>query len=210
MDPQYFDRLYATSSDPWGFTTRWYERRKVALTLAALPQEHFGSCFEPGCSIGVLSEQLAGRCDRVVATDISDAALAGARTRLTTADIGNVELRHWALGSPWPDEMYDLIVLSEVGYYLEREDARRAIDCAAEHLNRSGSLLAAHWRHPVAEYPTTGDDFHLLLNATRGMERASRYIDADVVIDLLRPIGTRSVGDEEGLVASTDPGPVTP
>ena len=205
MDPAYFDRIYATSSDPWGFTSRWYEHRKVALTLAMLPQERFGSCFEPGCSIGVLTAELAGRCDRVVATDISDAALATAHSRMTTAGIENVDLRHWALGGSWPDETFDLIVLSEVGYYLELRAARRAIDCAAAHLTPGGSLLAAHWRHPVTEYPASGDEFHALLNDTHGMGRASRYIDEDVVIDLLRPIGTMSVADQEGLVTPTDP-----
>ncbi|PRZ42258.1 nodulation protein S (NodS) [Antricoccus suffuscus] len=204
MDPEYFDRIYSTSSDPWGFTTRWYERRKVALTMAILPQERFGSCFEPGCSIGVLTAELAQRCDRVVATDIADAALARAQSRLSATGIGNVEMRHWALGASWPDEMYDLVVLSEVGYYLEPGSARRAIDCAAQHLHPDGALLAAHWRHPVAEYPSTGDDFHALLNSTRGMERASRYIDEDVVIDLLRPSGTRSVAEQEGLVTPAD------
>ncbi len=205
MDPAYFDRIYATSTDPWGFTSRWYERRKVALTMAMLPQERFGSCFEPGCSIGVLSAELAGRCDRVVATDISEAALATAHSRLTSAHVVNVELQRWALGDRWPDEKFDLVVFSEVGYYLERDAARRAIDCAVEHLNPEGSLLAAHWRHPVAEYPATGDEFHMLLNDTSDMGRASRYIDEDVVIDLLRPIGTMSVADQEGLVTSTDP-----
>ena len=33
----YFDRLYAADPDPWGFTSRWYEQRKYALTVAALP-----------------------------------------------------------------------------------------------------------------------------------------------------------------------------
>ena len=33
----YFDRMYAGAADPWGFGSRWYEQRKYALTLAALP-----------------------------------------------------------------------------------------------------------------------------------------------------------------------------
>ena len=118
----------------------------------------------------------------------------------------NVELCHWALGQAWPDEMFDLVVLSEVGYYLEPDPARRTIDYAVRHLNPNGSLLAAHRRHPVAEYPATGDEFHALLNDAKGMGRAGRYIDEDVVIDLLRPSGTRSVADQEGLVAPDNPG----
>ena len=34
-------RLYEESADPWGFETSAYERRKYALTLAALPRERY-------------------------------------------------------------------------------------------------------------------------------------------------------------------------
>ena len=33
----YFDRIYAESADPWQLQSRWYERRKYAITLALLP-----------------------------------------------------------------------------------------------------------------------------------------------------------------------------
>ena len=32
LEPAYFDQMYAESADPWGFTSRWYEKRKYALT----------------------------------------------------------------------------------------------------------------------------------------------------------------------------------
>lgn len=50
-DPGYFQRLYRSSEDPWGFATRAYERRKSAITVASLLEEHYRSAFEPGCSI---------------------------------------------------------------------------------------------------------------------------------------------------------------
>ena len=37
VGPAYFEGMYAASPDPWGFQSRWYERRKYALTLALLP-----------------------------------------------------------------------------------------------------------------------------------------------------------------------------
>jgi len=66
LDAGYFDKIYAISPDPWGFTTRWYEARKYAISLALLPREHYGDAFEPGCSVGVFTELLAPRCDRDV------------------------------------------------------------------------------------------------------------------------------------------------
>ena len=64
LDPGYFRDRYAASPDPYGLAERWYEARKYALTVALLPRERYGAAFEPGCSIGVLTAQLAPRCDQ--------------------------------------------------------------------------------------------------------------------------------------------------
>jgi hypothetical protein len=69
----YFDAMYQAASDPWGFENRWYERRKYALSLALLPAERYRSAFEPGCSIGVFSEQLGSRCDALLCCDVAAA-----------------------------------------------------------------------------------------------------------------------------------------
>ena len=58
----YFDAKYADSVDPWQLEARWYERRKYAITLALLPYPRYRHAFEPGCSIGVLTEHLTRRC----------------------------------------------------------------------------------------------------------------------------------------------------
>ena len=59
LQPAYFDDMYAESPDPWGFRTRWYEERKFALTMAALPRRRYRRVFEPGCSVGMLTRLLA-------------------------------------------------------------------------------------------------------------------------------------------------------
>ena len=56
---RYFDSMYEADADPWNFATSEYERRKYSLTVASLPRARYHHAFEPGCSIGVLSEQLA-------------------------------------------------------------------------------------------------------------------------------------------------------
>ena len=84
----YFDDLYAASPDPWEFETRWYEARKYALSLALLPAECYGAAFEPGCSIGVLTGQLAPRCGHLLSCDGAAAAVRLAAQR--TASLGNV------------------------------------------------------------------------------------------------------------------------
>ena len=70
LQTEYFEEMYRSCEDPWGFRTRWYEQRKFAITMALLPLPRFRHAFEPGCSVGVLTEQLAGRCDTVTATEL--------------------------------------------------------------------------------------------------------------------------------------------
>ncbi|MGI8694941.1 MAG: class I SAM-dependent methyltransferase [Geodermatophilaceae bacterium] len=200
LPDSFFDAMYDGVPDPWGFQTRWYEQRKLALTLAMLPRSRYSAAFEPGCSLGIVTEALAGRCDRVVATDVSDAAIDAAATRLS--GYPNVSLRRWALGDPWPAETFDLIVLSEVGYYLEAAALGRAVVEAQRALEPGGTLLAVHWRHPVPEYPLTGDKTHAIIAAADGLARLARYRDEDVLLETYQkvPPEPRSVAADDGLV----------
>ena len=116
----YFDRMYAGTDDPWQLSTRWYEQRKYAITLALLPHRRYRHAFEPGCSIGALTELLAQRCDQVTAVDVADAALRTADARLRDAGLRDqVTLERSSLDDAWPPGPFDLLVLSEVAYYLE-------------------------------------------------------------------------------------------
>ncbi len=163
LQPGYFERLYKDDPDPWRFATSGYEREKYAATVAALPQAHFARGFEVGCSIGVLTRQLAARCDRLVAVDVAETALAQARARC--ADLGQVTFARMAVPGEWPDGRFDLVLFSEVLYYLGldgiAEAARRTLAC----LEPGGAVLLVNWRGP-----TDG--------ACPGEEAADRFITA--------------------------------
>lgn len=196
LPPDYFDALYADSADPWGFADRWYERRKRALTLALLPRERYGSVYEPGCSIGVLTRELAGRCDRLLATDVAPAAVEAARARC--ADLPHVTVEQAGLPQDWPAERADLVVLSEVGYYFGPEDAGQVADRA---LAGAGTVVAVHWRHAVRDYPLGGDAVHAILERAAdrlGCHRTAGYVDDDVRADVWSS-DPRSVAGLEGL-----------
>jgi SAM-dependent methyltransferase len=151
MEAGYFDGMYARSDDPWGFTSRWYEKRKYAISLAMLPHERYDSGFEPGCSIGVLTEQLAGRCDQLLACDGAAAAVSSAADRLRVRP--HVRVQQRVLPAGWPAGTFDLIVFSEFLYYFSDQDLRTVLDLATRSLRSGGTLLAVHWRHEVPEYP---------------------------------------------------------
>ena len=128
----YFDALYARHDDPWGFETRWYERRKRAITLASLPEERYATVLEIGCSIGVLTEQLAARCASILAVDISQQAVDRARARLRQQ--GHVTVERADVGRRFPERHFDLVMLSEVGYYFDPD----SLDTLLERIENPG------------------------------------------------------------------------
>ena len=157
LPTDYFDRLYQDNKDPWNFEGSTYERAKYAATLASLPNERYQSAFEIGCSIGVLTQQLATRCQQLLAVDGSEIPLQHARRRL--AEQEHVHLRQMCVPDDFPDDHYDLIVVSEVGYYWSREDLAKAQRRMLEALLPEGHLLLVHWILPT-NYPLTGDEVH--------------------------------------------------
>ena len=158
LDPNYFDDVYRANEDPWAFASSPYERQKYADTLAALDRPRYKRAFEIGCSIGVLTAQLAPRCGRLLSVDVSEAALAQARQRC--ANLPQVELRKMQVPSEFPQEQFDLILLSEVGYYWAPADLARAADLMLAALPTGAQLLLVHWTPVVPDYPQTGDEVH--------------------------------------------------
>ena len=109
LGPEYFEDLYARHADPWGFADRWYEQRKRALLLASLPRPRFARAFEPGCSIGVLTAELAPRCDALLATDVAEGALSAARERLVATYDHDVTRAEYCTGYRW-----DIVLTGDV------------------------------------------------------------------------------------------------
>lgn len=197
LPPRYFDDLYAAHEDPWGFTDRWYEQRKRSLLLACLPRPRFARAFEPGCSIGVLTAELAQRCDALLSTDVAPRALEAAARRV--AGLPGVVLEQRRVPAQWPDATFDLVVLSEVGYYCGAPDLDLLAVRAASSLTPDGVLVACHWRHPVADYPLSGDDVHAVLRAQPGLAVLAEHVEEDFRLDVLVPAPATSVARASGV-----------
>ncbi len=198
LPDNYFDRMYAGAEDPWELSTRWYEERKYAITLALLPSRRYRHAFEPGCSIGTMTDRLALRCDHVTAVDVADAAIQTADARLRESGRrDHVTLSRGSLDEPWPAGPFDLLVLSEIAYYLSADTLSEVLRRECPRLLPGATVIAAHWRHPVDDYPLTGDAAHAVLAATPGLTPVGRYRDDDVVIDILDTGDGRSVAARE-------------
>ena len=200
LPDNYFDDLYEASADPWQLGSRWYERRKYAITMALLPEEHYRHAFEPGCSIGVLTEQLSSRCDHVTAADIVAAALEQADARLRQCGRREaVTLLQRSFDAPWPATDFDLVMISEVAYYFDASTLREVLDRELGRLRSNATVVAAHWRHPVADYPLSGDAANAIIGASTGLHRIGGYRDDDVVIDVFGTGSPQSVASRTGV-----------
>lgn len=196
LDHDYFDALHERHEDPWGFTGRWYEERKRALTLAALPDRGYASGLEIGCSIGVLTEALAARCDRLLAVDLSETAVARARDRL--AGHPNVSVAVHDVTESVPAGPFDLIVLSEVGYYLDAPALNRLLHRIDAALSPDGALVTVHWRHPIERAPLDGDEVQRAVSRLR-LRRLVRHEEEDLLLEVHSRDG-RSVARRTGLM----------
>ncbi len=153
-----FDQRYRDEGDPWGYRSSAYEREKYRATLAACGPGPFSAALELAGSIGVFSAMLAPRCERLTTIDFSEAAVAQARREL--AGLPQATALWAEIPGGIPDGPYDLIVASEILYYLE-PDALAATLARLETLLASGGrLVVVHWRPAGPERPFTAAQVH--------------------------------------------------
>ena len=183
IDRSYFEKLYADSSDPWNFEDSWYEQRKYDLTLAALPEQHYQRAFEPGCSIGVLSERLASRCTELVAMELIPSIARQARDRLHAYPRASVA--EGSIPECWPAGPFDLVVLSEVAYYLTPEGLEQALAKLRESITVGGTVISVHYALQT-NYPLTGREVGETLRSVPWLKEVASYSERAFELVVLR------------------------
>jgi LmbE family N-acetylglucosaminyl deacetylase len=178
-----FDGIHSRDPDPWKYSTSWYERRKRALTVASLPAEHYDAGLEIGCSIGTLTADLAPRCTNLVAVDASSAALERAAERL--APFPGVTVNHLTLPEGWPAGRYDLVVMSEVGYYFAAGEFDELLEKIRTSMLPGGTLVLCHWRHPISGWELDGEAVHALARDRLKWSTAGLYRERDFLLETL-------------------------
>ncbi len=184
LSQQYFDNLYTANRDPWDFEKSEYERKKYAKTIDSLPNQHYSSGLEVGCSIGVLTLLLAKKCDQLLSIDISEPALITARKRLINEY--NVTIKKASIPDSFPAGAYDLVVMSEVGYYLNLADLIVAKQLIKENMKIGGDLILVHWTHYVEDYPLSGHQVHEVFLNDKDFESISAFKTKDYHLNVIR------------------------
>ncbi|MBO1754987.1 bifunctional PIG-L family deacetylase/class I SAM-dependent methyltransferase [Allobranchiibius sp. CTAmp26] len=180
-----FERLHSAQVDPWQVRSSDYERRKRELTVGLLPRGRFARAYEPGCSVGELSAALAPLCDRLVCQDLSTTAVREARTRL--AAYPQVEVREGRVPRDWPEGDFDLIVLSEIGYFLSPTDLDAVLRRARMTLRPGGYVVVCHWAHPIEGWELDGRDVHARAEELLDLPVHARHADEDVLLEVFGP-----------------------
>ncbi len=177
----HFDDGYRDDPDPWGFAHRFYEQRRYDITVAALPRARYRRAFEPACAVGELTRRLASRCEEVVASDCSATVVDHARG--VHRSIDNII---WSVGSvpeDWPAGRFDLVVLSEIGYYFSLDELSGLRDRAIAAVEPGGTFMAVHWLGRSRDHLLHGDDVHDVLGATQALAHGGSYRDGGFRLD---------------------------
>ena len=171
----FFESLYQADTDPWRFGSDPTELARYDAILAALGPHRYEKGFEPGCSIGVLTERLATVCDAIEAIDFSPTALERARSRCVP--LSNVNFTCASLPERLPVLGFDLLVLSEIGYYFNEGEWTRLADEIITAAASGTTLLASHWLGQSPDHQISGDAVHAVLHKNTRLhhEHAERH-----------------------------------
>jgi protein-L-isoaspartate O-methyltransferase len=179
-----FEALYRAEPDPWGYTTCAYEQEKYDATLTACGPGPFGRALELGSSIGVFSAALAPRCRTLTTIDSAPTAVAAARARL--ASLRHVEVMLGSLPEAIPAQPYELVVASEILYYLPAAALDGTLEAVRRDLVSGGRLVAVHWRPEGPERPFSAEDVHLRLRDEPWLSLSSSHPTADYLLDVFQ------------------------
>lgn len=179
---EHFEALYAGNRDPWGFETEWYEQRKYALTVDALPSRRYRRAFEPGCSLGVLTALLASRCEHLLSVDCVAATVAEARERVR--EMPWVEVQQMTVPAEWPAGSFNLIVISELARYLSDDDLTRLIGRTIGSLEAGGHLVLVH-HLADGPVPQSAEAVHAAFESAGGLDGLGGYRQPEFLLDVL-------------------------
>ena len=142
IDPAGFEAKFRADIDPWNYAASPFEAWKRRVLLHACGDRVHGRALELAFAIGETTRALAPRCLRLLAIDSSPTALAEAARR--TAASPNVTLRCAILPRDMPRGPFDLIVASEILYYLRPNDLRTMVSQLHGALAPGGRVVVLH------------------------------------------------------------------
>ena len=146
-DRAHLDGLYATTDDPWDFRGAPYEAERLDAVVRALPRPRYAAALELGCGNGELARRVAPRCDSYTGLDAVPVALAAARAAVPRGRFVEGFLP-CALPPAPGAEGYDLVLLSEILYFLDR-DGIAEMAARIDRAHSAADLVSVTWTGPT-------------------------------------------------------------
>ncbi|RAZ85598.1 SAM-dependent methyltransferase [Mesorhizobium hawassense] len=168
------------ADDPWRLDSNPFEQYRYRQMLRlALAQQPITNALEVGCAAGAFTEKLVPHCQQLTVIDVVPQALDRTRTRLNYPP--NVSWIKSDVLEFMADELFDLIVVAEVLYYLGSvDDMRTAVRKLAKLLAPTGHLI----------FGSAGDANCLRWGHVAGAETVIAILDEELVqIERLRCTG---------------------
>jgi len=130
------------------------------MCLAVLPKAQYHNAIELGCGNGVFSALLASRCQALLSMDGNKQAVQLAKQHLAESAHLNVIQGVIPNALPTAKSHFDLIIISEILYYLSPNDIDIVITWITQNLAVGGTLLCCHWRYAIDGFVMTGETVH--------------------------------------------------
>lgn len=129
------------AEDPWRLDANAFEQERHSQMLRlSLSQGPITNALEVGCAAGAFTEKLAPYCKRLTVIDVVPRAIARTRQRMKESSHINwivADVRQFST-----QQLFDLIVVAEVLYYLEDVAAiRTAVHNLVSMLAPSGHMV---------------------------------------------------------------------
>jgi SAM-dependent methyltransferase len=178
-----FEARYQAEADPWHTLASEYEAGKRERTLAACGPGPFGGVVDLGAGLGLLAEALAPRCAHLIAVDSSRTAARAARARLRA--FPHCEVIAGAIPAALPNGCFDLVVASEILYYLDNRALAATLRWIGRHLSPGGRVVAVHWSGSAHDLERSALAVSTRLAKTPGLRVVDGEDDAGYRLDVL-------------------------
>ena len=177
IDVEGFEALFQTDPDPWDYESSPFEAHKRKVLLNHIGLRSRGRVLELACANGVTTQALMMCALRTTALDASATAIAHAQTRLKDGD--RLRLLRTNLPGGMPRELLDLIVVSEIVYYLRRDAYTRLAKEILTRIAPGGRVVVLHHHVSFPDATVRPEqahrDFARLLEERLKLVRSSRY-----------------------------------
>ncbi|ACF14311.1 Methyltransferase type 12 [Chloroherpeton thalassium ATCC 35110] len=137
--PAVFNWFYKFSSDPFDLEKSDYEAHKFALVAKCVQEIHVKNALDIGCGTGVLTEKISHFCTHILGIDFSTEAIETAKNRC--AGQSNIRFLAADIRAFQPPETYDLVLCSEVLYYVGEPDLEKFLGLLHVALSENGRLI---------------------------------------------------------------------